>query len=88
MSTADFVTFLYNSVFQRDPDAVGLAHWTGLGWSKEDLVEGISRSTEFVNIAKYFGVVSFLAPEVSEELTPAVQLSITELTTINELINQ
>lgn len=51
LDNAAFVTLLYRNVLDRDPDAVGLAYWTGLldaqARSRAGVVTGLSDSTEF-----------------------------------------
>ena len=51
LDDAGFVTLLYNNVLERDPDAGGLADWTGrlaAGASRAEVVTGFSESREFV----------------------------------------
>ena len=51
LDNADFVTLLYRNVLDRDPDAAGLAYWTGLldaqTRSRAAVVIGFSDSNEF-----------------------------------------
>jgi Ca2+-binding RTX toxin-like protein len=51
LDDADFVTLLYRNVLGRDPDAGGLAYWTGLlesgARSRPAVVAGFSDSPEF-----------------------------------------
>jgi hypothetical protein len=70
VSNNDYIGFLYMSIFQRSPDTAGWDYWTGLmakGWSKEDILEGFGRSTEFAKLAANFGVTPFFTKEVSDE---------------------
>lgn len=53
-SQADFVTLLYQNVLGRDPEAAGLAAWTGrlaAGMSRETVVEGFVGSPEFIALS-------------------------------------
>ncbi|MCJ7874807.1 DUF4214 domain-containing protein [Phaeobacter sp. J2-8] len=50
LDNAEFVTLLYNNVLGRDPDATGLANWTGRledGMTRAEVVRGFSDSPEF-----------------------------------------
>jgi Ca2+-binding RTX toxin-like protein len=52
LSDAEFVTTLYRNVLDREPDARGLARWTGdlaNGVSRADVVIGFSEGQEFRN---------------------------------------
>ena len=53
LNNTEFVRLIYNNVLGRNPDANGLAHWTGLlngGMSRAEVTAGFIESTEFVRI--------------------------------------
>lgn len=52
LNNQDFVTLLYQNVLDREPEAAGLANWTGAldsGVSRANVVVGFSNSQEFRN---------------------------------------
>ncbi|MBO4637488.1 MAG: DUF4214 domain-containing protein [Clostridiales bacterium] len=58
-SDIDFVTVLYRTFFNRNPDDAGLAAWVNAlasGVSKEEIIEGFINSTEFANLCLSYGI--------------------------------
>lgn len=54
-----FITFLYKTLFNREPDAEGLKDWLdgmNSGIKKEEIVSRFTNSSEFVNLCKEFGI--------------------------------
>ncbi|HSL56729.1 MAG TPA: DUF4214 domain-containing protein, partial [Acidimicrobiales bacterium] len=52
LTDTDFVRLVYGNVLQRDPDALGLAYWTGMlaqGRTRGWVMVGFSESPEFVS---------------------------------------
>ena len=61
MSNADFVTVLYRTFFDREPDAAGHAAWVAAlerGESKQDVIMGFINSTEWANVCLRYGINS------------------------------
>ena len=61
MSNADFVTVLYSTFFDRQPDAAGHAAWVAAlerGESKQDVIMGFINSTEWANVCLRYGILS------------------------------
>lgn len=59
LSDAEFVTMLYQTMMDREPDRIGLNDWvTRLqgGTSREKVFEGFAGSTEFDNIVNEYGL--------------------------------
>ena len=59
LDTRDFVTVLYRTFFDRDPDQAGLAAWVNAlegGSSKQDVIEGFINSTEWANLCLNYGI--------------------------------
>lgn len=59
LSNEDYVETLYQTFMDRASDEAGKADWVGRlnsGTSREDVLEGFSRSTEFANILASFGL--------------------------------
>ncbi|MBO4637487.1 MAG: DUF4214 domain-containing protein [Clostridiales bacterium] len=58
-SDVDFVTVLYRTFFNRNPDDAGLVAWVNAlsnGASKQDIIEGFINSTEFANLCLTYGI--------------------------------
>ncbi|MCR5425358.1 MAG: DUF4214 domain-containing protein [Lachnospiraceae bacterium] len=57
---AQFVTDLYNAIFDRDPDEGGFADWMDRmetkGYSREDVINGFVGSEEFGNTCRRIGI--------------------------------
>ena len=54
-----YVRVLYKAFFARDADTPGLNHWLTLlngGVSRESVLNGFLKSTEFINLAKRYGI--------------------------------
>ena len=61
MSDRAFVTTLYRTFFDREPDAAGLTAWIDAlknGTSKEDVIMGFIDSTEWANVCLKYGIPS------------------------------
>jgi len=59
LSDAQFVTFLYENILGRAPEAFGLEAWTmrlAQGVSRHDLVNQFTQSVEFIRLCDRFGV--------------------------------
>lgn len=59
MGSEEFVTFLYENVFNREPDPNGYARWVDNmknGMSKEDVLSRFLDCGEFKNICEMFGL--------------------------------
>ncbi len=73
LNNAEFVTFLYEKILGRSPEANGLQHWTALlahGVSRPDLVNRFTKSSEFVKLCDRFGV------KASAELKTIVETAV------------
>ena len=58
-SNVNFVTVLYRTFFDRDPDSAGLVAWVEAlsgGASKQEVIEGFINSTEFANLCLTYGI--------------------------------
>ena len=58
----EFITFLYRALFGREPDAEGFDAWLArmnAGMTKEEVVNGFTRSEEFVNLCNMFGITPY-----------------------------
>lgn len=58
-SNEEFVTRLYRTTLDREPDAPGLANWVRLleqGRSREKVISGFTNSPEFINLCNSYGV--------------------------------
>ncbi len=72
---------LYNTMMGRQPDAGGLAFWTGLldsGIPIETIISGFASSAEFAGICEEYGIIPTLTAEESETLNAEQDLFITE----------
>ena len=61
MSQDDFLTVLYRTFFDREPDASGLKYWKdqmSAGQTKEWVIAGFINSEEWANICLSFGIRS------------------------------
>ena len=61
MSENEFVTILYRTFFDREPDAAGLNAWVAAlqnGESKQDVIMGFIDSTEWANVCLKYGIAS------------------------------
>lgn len=59
LNNTEFVKVLYRTFMGREYDQSGLEDWVGklnAGTSREEVLEGFSRSTEFANIMKEYGL--------------------------------
>ena len=59
LSDEEFVTRLYQALFDRNPDATGKANWLKRmknGYTREKVFDGFAASTEFKNLVKSFGL--------------------------------
>ncbi len=59
LSDEDFVTVLYHTMFDREPDADGFNAWVKSlkdGSTREQVVRGFTKSVEFDNLCKSFGI--------------------------------
>ena len=64
---------LYNTFFNRAPDAAGLEGWVAAldgGQSKQDVIEGFINSTEWSNLCLLYGIVSGGTGTPSIEVEP------------------
>jgi beta-N-acetylglucosaminidase len=64
-SNKDYVTTLYRIMFNREPDAEGLAGWTELlnkGMSRYYVLSGFSQSMEWINTCTSFGIETGTLP--------------------------
>ena len=60
MGPEEFITFLYENVFNREPDSDGYNNWVSLmksGMSKEDVLLLFLNGNEFKNICTIFGLM-------------------------------
>ena len=60
-STEEFVTVLYRTFFDREPDRAGFNAWVETlnnGTSKEEVIEGFINSTEWANLCLFYGIRS------------------------------
>ncbi|MBR6326550.1 MAG: DUF4214 domain-containing protein [Lachnospiraceae bacterium] len=70
LTDEQYVTLLYRAILGREPDAAGLADWTGLlgkGASRAEIVTGFVNSVEFAKRATDFGI---LPGEMKQDGTP------------------
>ena len=61
LSNEDFVTVLYRTFFNREPDRDGFNAWVNAlsnGASKQDVIEGFINSTEWANLCVFYGIRS------------------------------
>jgi len=59
MSNAEFINFLYKTLFARTPDTEGYNNWLNYmnsGVSKEEILKGFLNSEEWINICNMFNV--------------------------------
>ncbi|MCQ2528767.1 MAG: DUF4214 domain-containing protein [Saccharofermentans sp.] len=59
-SNEEFVTYMYNAFFGRQPDAVGLQGWVDAlnqGYSRERVFCGFANSNEFAMLCNDYGIV-------------------------------
>ncbi len=59
LSDEEFVTRLYNALFDRNPDATGKANWLNKmknGYTREKVFDGFAASAEFKNLVASFGL--------------------------------
>ena len=59
LSNADFLTVLYRTFFDREPDSNGFNYWLNLlneGKNREYILSGFTNSTEFVNLCRKYGI--------------------------------
>ncbi len=59
LSDEEFVTRLYNALFDRNPDATGKANWLTKmknGYTREKVFDGFAASAEFKNLVASFGL--------------------------------
>ena len=60
LSDTEFVTMLYKTMLNREPDPVGLQDWVGRlqdkSYTREKIFEGFAYSVEFDNIVKSYGI--------------------------------
>ncbi len=60
LSNREFATRAYEGLLGRQPDAGGLADWTGRldgGASRESIIAGFTNSVEFGAMCEYYGIV-------------------------------
>lgn len=58
-SNEEYVTILYRTFLDRDPDSQGLKHWMGMlnhGSSRLEVMQGFAYSPEFQNLAASYGL--------------------------------
>ncbi|MCQ2532800.1 MAG: DUF4214 domain-containing protein [Saccharofermentans sp.] len=61
VSNEEYVTRLYKTFMNRNPDSAGFDMWTGLlaeGMSREYVFSGFVNSTEWANICASYGIIS------------------------------
>ena len=61
LSNKDYVTLLYNAIFDRKPDTTGLNYWLKAmdgGKSKDDVLAGFIASKEFQNLCAKYGITA------------------------------
>ncbi|MGN0637333.1 MAG: cellulase family glycosylhydrolase [Huintestinicola sp.] len=68
LSNKEFVTRMYNTMLDRNPDAGGLARWTAAldnGCSYGYVLQGFGNSAEFTRLCASYGIVkgSYTSPE-------------------------
>ena len=59
VSNEEFVTTLYRTFFDREPDQAGFNAWVEVlnnGTSKEEVIEGFINSTEWANLCLLYGI--------------------------------
>ena len=59
LNNEDYVTALYRIIFDREPDAAGLANWLKVlenGRTKKKVLEGFLNSEEFKNLCEKLGI--------------------------------
>ncbi|MGN0667387.1 MAG: DUF4214 domain-containing protein [Huintestinicola sp.] len=59
LSNDAFINTMYATFFNRAPDAKGKANWTARmnsGWTREQVFNGFTSSTEFKNLVASFGI--------------------------------
>ena len=59
MTSAEFINFLYSTLFARVPDTDGYNNWLSYinsGFSKEETLRAFLNNEEWINICKMFGV--------------------------------
>ena len=57
-----FVIILYQAILDREPDESGLRSWTDVldrGYTREKVLEGFLKSTEFDELCKTYGIESY-----------------------------
>ena len=65
LTDEDFLTVLYQTLLNREPDSTGLSRWLDalkLGMSRSDVLEGFAASEEFANRCRTFGVSAVNSP--------------------------
>ena len=73
VSNEDFVTVLYRTFFDREPDQAGFNAWVAVlnnGTSKEEVIEGFINSTEWANLCLFYGIRSGGTGVPSVEMEP------------------
>ena len=59
-SDSEFITFLYNAIFNRNPEDLGYQAWMdrmASGMTREEVVSGFSQSDEFVKLCESFNIL-------------------------------
>ena len=77
LNAKNYVTLLYNTLFNRSPDTNGLNHWVNKlndGSSREDILAGFVESQEFKNLCAKYGIEpgTLKQPEPEPEPEPEV----------------
>ena len=75
-TTEEFVTILYKTFFDRQPDQAGFNAWVNAlksGTSKEEVIEGFINSTEWANLCLFYGIRSGGSGTPSIEMEPNQQ---------------
>ena len=60
-SDSEFITFLYNAIFGRQPEDIGYKAWMdrmSSGMAKEEVVTGFTQSEEFIKLCEAFSILS------------------------------
>ena len=61
-TSADFITFLYRVLFDREPEDYGFNAWLSrmnAGMTKEEVVDRFVHGEEFVNLCNTFGIMPY-----------------------------
>lgn len=59
-SDSEFIKFLYNAIFNRDPEELGYQAWVdrmASGMTKEEVVLGFTQSDEFIKLCESFNIM-------------------------------